>query len=309
MPRWSRAEHAAFVRVRARTGSHRENGLVRVRHMTPATDHCPETGPAGMPGLFLCTRSRVSHQRSFLDSVASGHGPPSARHAGQRGFAGPPQCLDQTETVFAGEGSGTAFARAREPDPELSPRSRPGGFPAVYCISCETAHGIRERHPHDPNPTALTDGSAACTARRPRAQPPQRASGFPRRPWPRTSSPTEVMTLDDVARAWMRYVEHEQERKPSTVRDYRNTMRRRANGHTSGTLAGISGHSLGTSWSGRLGRAHHTICGVVGGGSHSPSGEATLAQGRAVGVMHRVGARPRQSPRCAHGRTRAPPPR
>ena len=35
----------------------RENGLVRVRHMIPATDHCPETGPAGMPGLFLCTRS------------------------------------------------------------------------------------------------------------------------------------------------------------------------------------------------------------------------------------------------------------
>src|SRR4029453_10045383 len=34
--------------------------------------------------------------------------------------------------------------------------------------------------------------------------------------------------------------------------------------------------------------------------------ERTLAQPRAVGVMHRVGARPRPFPRCARGRTRAP---
>src|SRR5438094_2162238 len=39
------------------------------------------------------------------------------------------------------------------------------------------------------------------------------------------------------------------------------------------------------------------------------SSENTLPQPRAVGVMHRVGARPRPFPRCAHGRTRAPRPR
>ena len=37
--------------------------------------------------------------------------------------------------------------------------------------------------------------------------------------------------------------------------------------------------------------------------------ESTLVQPRAAGVMDRVGARPRPSPRCAHERTRAPRPR
>ena len=39
------------------------------------------------------------------------------------------------------------------------------------------------------------------------------------------------------------------------------------------------------------------------------SGDSTLVQPRAVGVMHRVGGRPRPFPRCAHERTRAPRPR
>lgn len=36
--------------------------------------------------------------------------------------------------------------------------------------------------------------------------------------------PKEVMTLDDVARAWLRYVEFEKERKPSAIRDYTSAV-------------------------------------------------------------------------------------
>ena len=39
--------------------------------------------------------------------------------------------------------------------------------------------------------------------------------------------PASAVTLGDAARAWLHYVEHERERAPSTVRDYRNTINRR----------------------------------------------------------------------------------
>lgn len=38
------------------------------------------------------------------------------------------------------------------------------------------------------------------------------------------SAPVQKVTLGHVADAWLRWVEHERERKPSTVRDYRNTI-------------------------------------------------------------------------------------
>jgi integrase len=39
-----------------------------------------------------------------------------------------------------------------------------------------------------------------------------------------SDEPAESMTLDTAARAWLHYIEHERERAPSTVRDYRNTL-------------------------------------------------------------------------------------
>src|SRR4051812_27520930 len=36
--------------------------------------------------------------------------------------------------------------------------------------------------------------------------------------------PAGTVTLDVAARAWLTYLEHERERKPSTLRDYRNTV-------------------------------------------------------------------------------------
>jgi integrase len=36
--------------------------------------------------------------------------------------------------------------------------------------------------------------------------------------------PASAITLADAARAWLHYIEHERQRAPSTVRDYRNTL-------------------------------------------------------------------------------------
>lgn len=38
--------------------------------------------------------------------------------------------------------------------------------------------------------------------------------------------PRERVTLDEAARAWLHYLEHEKQRAPSTLGDYRNTIRR-----------------------------------------------------------------------------------
>jgi hypothetical protein len=40
-----------------------------------------------------------------------------------------------------------------------------------------------------------------------------------------STASTSVPTFDDAVREWLRYVEYEKKRKPSTLRDYRNVAR------------------------------------------------------------------------------------
>ena len=67
-------------------------GASATRVLSPAPASSPASGSAG--------------QADALTGSASSLAPPSAPHPGQRGFAGPYQCRDQSRTLFSGVGSG-----------------------------------------------------------------------------------------------------------------------------------------------------------------------------------------------------------
>jgi integrase len=69
-----------------------------------------------------------------------------------------------------------------------------------------------------PSPSHLTPAEAAKALR-------EILEGAPRVPEARTAENATAATFGDAVVAWLQYVEHEKQRKPSTLRDYRNVAR------------------------------------------------------------------------------------
>jgi hypothetical protein len=107
--------------------AHRENGWVRVRQ-TPAPTL--PTGPAGMPGLFLCTRSRaaavelVPRRTRGRGSTPTGRPAPRISGAGRWPLWGrPAEQLRRAEAPVPCEGERLAGRHAGERSSALEPHS------------------------------------------------------------------------------------------------------------------------------------------------------------------------------------------